>query len=185
MEGIVTVDTTDLSVDTDIGLFYHELLVARKNNQNFIDFDENNKPKPLKTVIRSVSQTGKISIEFSNPMIVFEPLTTMTNEGFLVTNNEKQDSRMLDETSVAEDEEDQLKEKEHRIDLGIIDIKVSTGGFIDEKDLSFQWQVNEYTSNKMEIQVSFDQPLMISSSPEKEEVSITFLSEDFFVDQYG
>ena len=37
----------------------------------------------------------------------------------------------------------------------------------------------------MKIQLLFDKPKSISSSPEKEEIEIYFKSEDAFFDQYG
>lgn len=77
---------------------------------------------------------------------------------------------MSDEDQAAEaetTEETQAEvSKEKREQLDIFEVKMIPNGFSSEEDVKCTWKVTLFTEKKMEIQLMFAQPLLISNSNE-------------------
>ena len=74
-----------------------------------------------------------------------------------------------------------------RIQQNFFDIEVLAGSMSDPEDLQFFWEVTEFTSNEMEIKLSFEKPGYVSSSQESDELVISFNAEAnlWFEDENG
>lgn len=88
-------------------------------------------------------------------MIVNPALLTLNQDGILI----RRRGRMLNETVESEPE---------RLDIDIIEVKSIPGGYSNEEDLKFTWNVTDFKNNSQEmyIQLYFKNPLSISTSGE-------------------
>ena len=83
-------------------------------------------------------------------------------EGQRVSTNETaSNNRMLDEKT-----QDTVKNAQPtRIDLGILDVRVNPGldSDADQSDLAFAWEVIDFKTDSLELQLDFQKPLFVSS----------------------
>lgn len=58
------------------------------------------------------------------------------------------------------------------------------GEMTEEDDLKFTWELSEFTSQNLALQIDFGQPLMVSSSgQDADKVKVTFKESGMFLDE--
>jgi len=67
----------------------------------------------------------------------------------------------------------------------LLNVEVRAGEYSDRSKLGFWWNVTEYNSTYMKIQLYFDSANYVSSQDEPETLVITFVNRELFFDSGG
>jgi hypothetical protein len=133
--------------------------------------------KPLPDVkIVSVTSTGVVRLKFSQPMII-PPLDLIRNAAALdssvdkgpsITNNNKISGRLL-----------QTGETPALL------VSIKPGKYSKELNFSMSYNITSYHHNTLELTLSFDNPLQVSSMADPDQVEIKFVGSYYFFNYLG
>ena len=67
--------------------------------------------------------------------------------------------------------------------IDLIQIEIQPSDFNDGEMLGFSWNVTEFISDRMDIQLYFENPMYVASTPEDDYLQIEILAPEWFLDQ--
>ena len=67
----------------------------------------------------------------------------------------------------------------------IIELKIKPGYYSIISKLSFTYEIIDYTSRIIKIQINFENPILISSLDDPDKLNVKFNANNYFFSEYG